>query len=599
MKKIRKANGTQTVKGANGRIATNLAAPKTPASSKGISLLPPVAAQKVFRGKPSLATTHPDLCKELVNPEDGLKYSAGANVRVEWFCNLHNSYYTWSARISHRALSESGCGVCSGRVVLPGTNDLATTHSDLCKELVNPEDGFKYSAGASSVKVDWFCNLHGVYYAWSTTIVSRTNMMSGCGVCSNQVVLRGVNDLATTHPDLCKELVNPEDGFRYSAGSGVRVEWFCNKHNSDYTWSATIAKRAGSNRGCGVCAGQVVLPGTNDLATTHPDLCKELVDPEDGFRYSAGSDTKVEWFCDLHNSDYTWPAAISNRAGKGYGCGACSGQVVLVGTNDLATTHPDLCKELVDQSDGYRYTAGSSCVKIDWFCDKHESDYTWSTVVAHRTLNSSGCGVCSNQVVLRGSNDLATTHPDLCKELVNLEDGFKYTAGSGAKVKWFCDLHDVEYVWTTTISSRTGARSGCGKCAKSGYDPTKPGFLYVLSDLIPVKKRNEDCVQFGISNVIKDRLDVHKRSGFTSAPLLVVTSNSGALIRALEKELIAEQKHRSIPTCTDSGIKFDGSTEAFVMGSPEADAFLTWILNTASANPDFEKVTAPYLRPVS
>jgi hypothetical protein len=135
----------------------------------------------------------------------------------------------------------------------------------------------------------------------------------------------------------------------------------------------------------------------------------------------------------------------------------------------------------------------------------------------------------------------------------------------------------------------------CRGCAKSGYNQLKPGFLYILRDQI----QGEDCAQFGISNNPKRRLAVHKSSGFASAPLLVVTSNSGALVSSLEGELITEQKRRSIPTCTESGIKFSGSTEAFTMGSPEADAFLIWILNTASANPDFEKVTAPYLRPFS
>jgi hypothetical protein len=40
MRRIQKANGTQTVKGADGRIATNLAAPKTQAGSAGLIAQP-------------------------------------------------------------------------------------------------------------------------------------------------------------------------------------------------------------------------------------------------------------------------------------------------------------------------------------------------------------------------------------------------------------------------------------------------------------------------------------------------------------------------------------------------------------------------------
>jgi hypothetical protein len=173
---------------------------------------------------------------------------------------------------------------------------------------------------------------------------------------------------------------------------------------------------------------------------------------------------------------------------------------------------------------------------------------------------------------------LATTHPDLCKELVDPADGLKYSAGSNKKVKWFCDKHGEEYTWSATISNRTGHKNGCGACAVTGYDASKPGSLYVLRDKI----QGRDCVQFGISNVIEKRLVTHKRSGFKSAPLKVFNSNDGALIGALEKEMKAEQARRSIPTCTKSGIKFDGSTEAFITNSPEADGFLDWILEEVS-----------------
>lgn len=45
----------------------------------------------------------------------------------------------------------------------------------------------------------------------------------GCNVCSNHKVLKGVNDISTTHPHLVKYFVNIEDTYRYSYGSDVKV----------------------------------------------------------------------------------------------------------------------------------------------------------------------------------------------------------------------------------------------------------------------------------------------------------------------------------------------------------------------------------------
>lgn len=48
---------------------------------------------------------------------------------------------------------------------------------------------------------------------------------------------------------------------------------------------------------CPVCSGRQVQKGINDLWTTHPDLAARLLDKEDGFRYSFGSNKKLKWLC--------------------------------------------------------------------------------------------------------------------------------------------------------------------------------------------------------------------------------------------------------------------------------------------------------------
>lgn len=49
-----------------------------------------------------------------------------------------------------------------------------------------------------------------------------------------------------------------------------------------------------------------------------------------------------------------------------------------------------------------------------------------------------GCPICSGRRVLKGFNDLWTTHPEIAKMLKNKEDGYKYTSGSNVKLSWIC-----------------------------------------------------------------------------------------------------------------------------------------------------------------
>ena len=49
-----------------------------------------------------------------------------------------------------------------------------------------------------------------------------------------------------------------------------------------------------------------------------------------------------------------------------------------------------------------------------------------------------GCPVCANKLVIKGINDIATTHKDLIKYFVNIEDAYKYSYGTQKKVLMKC-----------------------------------------------------------------------------------------------------------------------------------------------------------------
>ena len=52
---------------------------------------------------------------------------------------------------------------------------------------------------------------------------------NGCPYCcpTPRKILIGFNDIWTTNPDVAKLLANPEDGYKYTQYSGVKVDWKC------------------------------------------------------------------------------------------------------------------------------------------------------------------------------------------------------------------------------------------------------------------------------------------------------------------------------------------------------------------------------------
>ena len=60
-----------------------------------------------------------------------------------------------------------------------------------------------------------------------TITESHINYNRGCPVCSGQKVVKGINDIATTHPHLIKYFLNIEDAYKYSYGSEIKLPLIC------------------------------------------------------------------------------------------------------------------------------------------------------------------------------------------------------------------------------------------------------------------------------------------------------------------------------------------------------------------------------------
>jgi hypothetical protein len=129
-------------------------------------------------------------------------------------------------------------------------------------------------------------------------------------------MLTGFNDLLTKFPQIASEAVG-WDPSKVSPGSTKKCLWQCLQ---GHQWKAMpVSRTSAKNSGCPYCSNVKILPGFNDLQTTHPDLAKEAYewDPSTVF---AGSDSIRKWVCP---ESHLYKARVANRS-HGRGCPSCS-----------------------------------------------------------------------------------------------------------------------------------------------------------------------------------------------------------------------------------------------------------------------------------
>ena len=492
----------------------------------------PVCGNRLLQeGFNDLATTHPAIASQ-ADGWDPKTVTATSQVKARWKCQFG---HFWIAEIKGRGYG-SGCPVCDGKSVQIGFNDLVTTNPKLAAQA----DGWdpKTITQGSALKRQWKCEKG---HSWVASVGARSGG-TGCPVCSNHQILAGYNDLATTNPGIAAE-AHGWDPTTITQHSSKKRSWECSK---GHHYLATVAHRS-EGKGCPFCSGRKVLIGFNDLCTTHPDVAEEAYgwDPR---TVSAGSHNRANWKC-LHG--HVWDALVKERALQGFGCSYCSGKRVLTGFNDLSTTHP----EIAAQAHGWDPTLFSKGhnKKKNWRCER---GHIYSETPNHRTGMKTGCPTCAGKNIVVGFNDLATTKPELAAQAHGW-DPTTITQGSNRKVQWSCQNG---HTWKASPTDRSRGES-CPSCSKSGFDPNKEGWLYL------VYHEGWDLVQVGLTNDPESRLTDHRRTGFDLV-LDIRGPMKGELAQGLERKSLHALKRRGAEFSNKSGVrKFDGYSEAWTKAS--------------------------------
>ena len=340
-------------------------------------------------------------------------------------------------------------------------NSFAAVHPELVSEWSDrnaPLSPEQVTYGSNKM-VWWKANCG---HEWEASPKSRS-VGENCPVCSGKRIVPGINDLCTLRPDLSQEWsdLNDIQPTEVGAGSNKKILW---NGKCGHEWMASVKSRVHGS-GCPYCSHNKVLAGFNDLASQYPEVATEWSERNDPLKptmVTAFANRKAWWKCKL---GHEWYTLISTRSG-GSKCPYCSGIVLLRGFNDLATKHPKLAEEWSERN--LPLTPDSindkSRRNVWWKCK--ECGYEWKSVVASRVKGAS-CPVCADRCVLKGYNDLATTHREFLAEW-DVEKNFRIrpervSAKSMTGVWWRCSCG---HSWKSKIKERIYEQKGCSVCEK-------------------------------------------------------------------------------------------------------------------------------------
>lgn len=253
-----------------------------------------------------------------------------------------------------------------------------------------------------------------------------------------------------------------------------------------HEWESVIYNKSKSNSSCPYCSGKRILKGFNDLVTINPKLAtqwhptKNSTKPELMF---PNSNKKAWWICE---KGHEWEAVIYSRHANGRGCPLCSGSRPVDGETDLASLNPELASQWHPTKNGIlqpNMVTVKSSKKVWWL---GKCGHEWEAFINNRSRNNASCPYCSGHKVLKGFNDITTTHLEIAKQwnpIRNHIDINKISKGSDINAWWMCSK---KHEWQANVSIRTSQDTGCPTCSNrkiiQGFNDLKTSNPIVASD---------------------------------------------------------------------------------------------------------------------
>lgn len=247
----------------------------------------------------------------------------------------------------------------------------------------------------SNIKIQHKCLKHD--YIFLSTPQCVLTSSTGCLLCGKELShsKRAIGD------DKYKEIIyekfngNIECLETYKT-INTPIKHMCHKHNYIYiTTPQSILYN--TTYGCKFCALEIIQQKQSKGIEQFKKEVYELVKDE----YIVEGDyinyhTPVHFIHNTNNEthEFDMTPAVFMRGGRCYCCNPVN--KVVVGFNDLYTTHPDLCNYLLDKNDGYKYSK-SSKESVEWVCPQCNTHF--KQIIADVVkCNNISCPCCSDGI---------------------------------------------------------------------------------------------------------------------------------------------------------------------------------------------------------
>lgn len=131
-------------------------------------------------------------------------------------------------------------------------------------------------------------------------------------------------------------------------------------------------------------------------------------------------------------------------------------------------------------------------------------------------------------------------------------------------------------------SFEKGAR--CKGCVKYGFSTERPAIFYVISgEKILTKQHGKTqtsnrkvgkILKYGVFHPASGRLSIHESHGFNPTPLFSLYHSDSKVVATLEKKVKLMVQERSVASCKEHGLSFDGASESFYETDLDAPALI-------------------------
>lgn len=174
--------------------------------------------------------------------------------KIQCRCLIHDiEFYPNSVSLTQ---GKGGCPVCTQEIhgkQRISSEDIKQRFYELNSTLKLMDDNIKLD---TQVKI--YCTVCNQYFYKTLSYAYIKDRQCHCSICINRTIVKGINDVATTRPDLVKYFKNKDDAYKYGHGMTKKLIFVCPDCGHEKELKIEILAREGF--GCPCCGDGVSYP---------------------------------------------------------------------------------------------------------------------------------------------------------------------------------------------------------------------------------------------------------------------------------------------------------------------------------------------------